>query len=327
MNKYNIVYIFGAGASASSQYKINTPLRQEIFNGFPLANNFYKKIEELNTNFHDIINTENGINPIFIHEKLDSIVEILKSKTSSFQSIDEGMKYQFINKLNNGKKSEFDELKKTVSQTFNYIEFFFLMEDNRYKQFLITIIDKNREIPNNINFLSWNYDNQLNIAFGKVLSDSNKRIPDSKLYQINGRSVFINSCYHYICENWINETKLQHNNEYINLFWEEINNTNYNINHNLRFAWEDDNQIDLKKLSYDETKKNIFVYIGYSHPYVNHKTDLELIHHYAPHKIYIQDPNFNNNHAKSLKERFNFSNEIEIINNCERFHIPNEMYF
>lgn len=322
MSKYNIVYIFGAGASASALYKLNL----ETYIGFPLANDFYRKIEEYHSNIFGIVNFEKDANPALLCQELDNIAKILRKKTGSFKTIDEGMKFQYINNIHFGKKEEFNELKKILNIVFNYIEFLFLMEDNRYKQLLITLMDNSRSIPENVNFLSWNYDNQLNIAYGKILSNPNERIPTNKLYHLNGSSSFLNGCYHDICHNWINASQPRIDNDYILKFWKEVHDEYIDTSQYIKFAWENGNDIDLTKIRYDETKRNILVYIGYSHPYVNHPIDLKIIQHYNPLKIYIQDPAFDNEYANSLNERFNIECPIKTINNCDRFYIPNEMY-
>jgi hypothetical protein len=156
--------------------------------------------------------------------------------------------------------------------------------DKRYDLLFATLIT-NKKIPSNINFLSWNYDTQVEISLSKFTSiEKNMRFfqfvdidPDTdktpKLIKLNGSISEIEDDFKYSIPSKASQIRLE--NEILGLF-KEFKNGGIPI---ISFSWE---QNDLVKKRRERAKivlsnTDILIIIGYSFPTLNRKVDKELL--------------------------------------------------
>ena len=320
--KNQIFYLLGAGASVMQNKQTKKAC-------LPLANDFvdklYKLRYEIKKNDNNIYTTNTGqiingiaLKDVSINELINSFLDIL----STADTIDEAMRYFYLNE----NKRHFIHFKKMISIIFYVFENIEQFRDPRYKQFLMTLLEgKDFKLPNNVKILSWNYDNQFEHACYEI-QDKKKKIKkilnEENFLKINGSASFqkviskIGGDLTPIRENFNKFTKMQNK---IDFAWEE------------EFLSKFNSRVNKVRDFKNEKVKRTLVAIGYSFPYINHKYDFQIINTIMPSKIYIQNPFIENEEAlkNSFLERFalkTFQPEIEIIKDCSRFHIPNEMY-
>ncbi len=338
-SNHNIYYIFGAGASAGKQLDYSFPVniindgkifneKKTIkFNSFPLANSFTETL----ANYMMWINFQIDSNESKIPELKNRyeefkyyIAEIfaeLSKIALRFNTIDEAAKFYYIK----GRTNELLELKKEINKIFNFIDFLIFQRDPRYIQHLITLVNKQNKIPENIHFLSWNYDNQFEIANRILFGDSEPNIK-----KLNGSSPFFDRYFEGYINSWENNFEIIRP-ETINAFESEfLHFEQKKYANSIRFSWEKEaigfNNDVINAIKAIKTTNNILVYIGYSHPFVNFPMDSELIKTINPKKVYLQDPNFKDSYNVVFKERYELKCDVEIINDCNRFFIPNEFF-
>jgi len=327
--KHQIFYLLGAGASVmQDKYSKKTSL--------PLANDFKDKIEKLFYEEKTPVEYVQTKSCYFTQKvllgdiSLDKKIIEFQQEISKFGTIDEAMRYYYLNE----NIERFEYFKGMISSIFYLFENIAQFRDPRYKQFLMTLIEgKGFNLPENIKFLSWNYDNQFEHACYEIQDDKvnfkNIINPDNFI-QINGRATYKHSD--------INEIhNIDHNNmpEILSERFDEFKATKNEID----FAWEEEfkpkfeKRIEAIRNFINPDTQRILLVIGYSFPYINHQFDLEIIKAISPDKIYIQNPNIENeeNYINSFRKRMAYEeiymgNSIEIIKDCSRFHIPNEYF-
>jgi len=334
---FNVFYILGAGASIGSnkpQKKIgnninnkSTKLEQYMFN-MPLADNFNKVLK----NILIIYETLNLSREKSIYKKDKVNIEVLKTSVTEFEkfikkynTVDEGMRnlYLFKNKLEN--QSNYDIFKKAISTTFFIIENYFNLEkenrinayrDNRYSQFLLTLLNNDFSLPSNIKILSWNYDNQFELA----IKDINKNFYSTQSPLTDLNYLKLNGTAYDCCE-------FSYKQNFINIL--EIIYELFNKESLIKFSWEDSclHEEFIKKHLQLTNKQTVFVYIGYSAPYINNLIDNEIINKIKPYKVYFQNPSdedfikFKDIYTGKIPEA-----NILHIKNTSRFYIPPELH-
>ena len=294
----NITYLLGAGASYYA-----CPILSELGNKMIEMSEIYFKLKN---------------NGAFSHNKnissMDNSYKDMKKfgeKAKLFGTIDTYARNLYLN--NN--KSELSELKLTVSLFFTIWqltdnkEFKTLKErntlkiDNRYISLLATILEKkdnNIVLNKNINFVTWNYDLQLEYAF--KLFNKNKEIKELlndnplKICHLNGYNGFYKTDtgnHHFIertdsleIKDIINEIGFVSDSQ----SKEEIDISSY-----INYAWDEDSNVakETRERAKDIFKKtDVLVVIGYSFPSFNKDIDISLFNELKPDsKVYYQDHN------------------------------------
>ena len=343
-DKFNFVYLFGAGASAQNKNEdeVNKKARnlKKSFT-MPTATNIKVAINEVITFLKSLENKY-----VFKDPEKDIFKELFSDYNSSFSfnrrlivnliqlkgfitdynTFDEGMRKLYLMRHIPKMNDLFELNKKLISLVFYILEFkaaqnfssFKCYKDSRYSQFLLTIIDNNFQLPSNLTLLTWNYDNQFKIAELDFIENGMKSPFNEKNYiRLNGRSLFNNYMGVDMSETLLYDLKII-----------------IEKKPTIKFAWEENNedllnQINYFKESIDEKMETIIVVIGYSFPFVNHKFDYSLLDDLKISKIYYQ--NSSELHFNDFKNKFssylNNQGKFVHIKHCDSFYIPPEFHY
>lgn len=339
----NVTYLLGAGASAKAIPVVGKVVEtavsiKNIFENNIVDNNTDKRLvkfkEDCNYNKNDIL---------IILSVLNRII----SYSEKYVNVDT---YAKILNLTN-KKEEYFKLK------YDYLIFFTLCQeifgiDPRYETFLVSLLNSRLQIPSNINFISWNYDSQFEIAWNKIneisrndtfdylAEDRKVCLKNFCIYKLNGGS-FIKR------ENEKNAVvpRLSSSLKYLS---EVVGNDHGMVDSPERscisYSWE----IKDDKLPYNVLNNTeVLVVIGYSFPYFNSHIDSKIINGMnSLHTVYLQDINYDgvmesfaylSSKDFSLIQRYNFVREaiknpfpylggtLHLIKNTNEFFIPREL--
>jgi len=286
-----ITYLLGAGASALALPTIGKNSNSEITGMEGLSTELLKYLRSLqksNQFYQEYIN--------------------LASECIEFGTPDILAKYLLETK----QVGKYSKLKALISSYFSYKETDIVSQnqnvrnvkkasfDKRALTFLTTI-SSNSRLPENVKIITWNYDNQIELAAKKLSlhGDSNS------LSSISGFNSWPN-----IYKNFNGIPFLLHLNGLAGYYYSERDLCSLNKNHInlldecdkllLSFAWEtyEQNQLDTFLANRIELTKQmmrdteILVIIGYSFPFFNRDIDKELIYAASGSlkKIYFQDP-------------------------------------
>ena len=311
-NKY--LYFLGAGASAESM---------------PLVANFADSLGEFRKYLKATTMDENDfekIDGVSVKEHLiDKIVWLIENQ-KYHASIDTYAKKLFF-------KNDRNDLKvlKSVLSCFFVGMQSIKPVDYRYDSFFASIIKKDGiydfKIPENIKFLSWNYDTQIEKAYYGFCENSKKVIEDITLakepliFRLNGNCGTTQNGH--IGEEFRETFSLKDkmSNIVIKLYYEYIKN---NCNPDINFAWEmNENYFNNSIKDITDDIKTLIV-IGYSFPFFNREIDKKILGRLEGiEEIYIQTPG---NTFKGIKERLltiskNLPEPIW-IEDVSQFYIP-----
>ena len=352
MNLEKITYILGAGASAKALPIIRKgneePTdKKETFSG--ALNEFIEMCEK---------NYETSFQEVHV-DQFRKDIRWLAQECEEFSTPDTFAKY-----LYHKDRKLLSKLKAALIGFFVIEQTFFRKIDKRPLAFITSLMEDSALLPENVGFISWNYDSQMQIAFSKFqveelqrYSGVNKHSPPLteyfpplghphnytqpfKLVQLNG----IAGLFHEMESN-MNLSLNQFSNTPSN-FSKVINNI-YAIAQNedmiFTFAWENLGHSNPGKVLHQRMlhalkiaeNTTILVIIGYSFPFFNRKIDNEifevLLKSGKLKKIYFQDPY---NDGEFLKSQFNIpqymngiNNPIPIvhISNASNYYIPYEL--
>jgi len=334
MGDVKITYLLGAGASAEALPTIKSTKKKgdsipDKEKGLPESLMIF--IEEYYQQWSN--KTINGVNEVDeeylkIHEKL----KIIAQSCIDFGTPD--LFAKFLNASVPFDSESYTLLKLLMSNYFTLKQYSDSIGraaghgalDKRALTFLSTICEEGK-LPKNVNLLSWNYDEQIEISGKKINSNNNfitswpNQNPDYKgdyfLVHLNGIA------------GWDYDLSPKQ------LPREFTTYKNFNTVRNplLSFAWEKKENMDLdiffqQRLPLiEKTIRNtkILVIIGYSFPFFNRKIDKEIFKRIDPDtKIYYQDP------AAEIKipvirKLFGIRNEIEPITYLEQYYVPFEL--
>ena len=343
----NTTYILGAGASANS---IPVILRME--------NSINKMIEYLCSDKSFILDH----NPFF--ENLGIDLENLNSdKLSKFVSSLRKLKEDCQREITidthanilyrNGNWKEYDLLKLNLTSFFT-LQQMITKVDPRYSHFLTSILNSNNEIPETIKILSWNYDTQLEMAYGKIIkSDDIYSVLDKmkihskflavshsntnpNIFKLNGsifyyyangfRKFYLNSG---LTEN-LNQSNLERLIDNHNNYFDLISKEKMDYSSALSYAFEEEKKEDqyihkVKESTLETTKLAI---IGYSFPHLNYKTDLEIISNMKSLKdilVVTKDSDIMNRKLKNIKNDTKMSFNFDITTETNYFPTPTEI--
>jgi hypothetical protein len=331
-------YLFGAGASAPT-LPINKGLLTRLQDIITLGPNHLSEL----TNINYVKHFENTFTPI-INEALREI------------SIDT-LAHDYIHQ-----KDKLHHIKCLIWMYFSSITGFGKINP-RYKNLLLKIGEKtlNRYfMNNNVSFLSWNYDLQIEEAFSELDNCSLDQVQknlysfpglyftDSNLLDRNSNLklfglIHLNGCAGYYYDNksssyhsWI-KCDYFNASEYDRLLKIVVDkfytNTTYNsFSNSLSFS-NLDNFIAKKSLDYSidiASKTTHLIIVGYSFPDFNKIIDKEIISNmtHLTH-IYIQDPNPEKIFEKIMMDDNLITQKIRdkeiktyLINNVDEFYLP-----
>ena len=332
-----ITYLFGAGASAQKLPTIKElPDRIKKAKEFIQAKyNFEADDQFIVRNY--TINKNEAKN--YILEGLDNLCQA----SFNHSTIDTYAKKLYIN----GRTQEVKELIFFLALFFN-IEQKIVGTDPRYYTFLISILDSSaHSFPDNLKFLSWNYDLQLEMSYSD-LTDTNIDELDFGQFNRGERywekdkftSIKINgSCTskgrfddaYSLIKNIRNPIPSNDDIDFILQFGcinvrqrVRIFDTQINID----FAWYKDLET-LSKICELHSETQILTVIGYSFPFFNREVDRKIIRSMEKlQKIYIQDKFPDNIATRFLSILPDYKKKgIEIIpiNTIDEFFLPPEL--
>lgn len=257
-----------------------------------------------------------------------------------------------INEINSELTEKFLFYKKSLYSELDY------RNDSVYTNLLNY---QTKHISPDINFISWNYDNQFEIAY----SHYSKRINDldeiqrdlqifpslnnddfdyarSAIIKLNGSCGFYDDSKKY--SNLFNYSNHSFDESSLETFLNILIPERCNFKHTIKFAWENDEQVtEVRKIAKDIIKNSdVIVVIGYSFPTFNREIDRfifsefdngENLFYYQEgnripsKKVYIQDTS---EKAPIIRERLkSLGNYIfeaaKIYDETDQFLIPNEL--
>ncbi|SMD42888.1 hypothetical protein SAMN00777080_1455 [Aquiflexum balticum DSM 16537] len=320
-----IIYLLGAGASINC-----IPIVEKLSEGFKIIAE--RLSDEFNIPWPEILEDSKSL--IKKRNELKSDMIWLSEISNNRASIDTVAKSYFL-------KEDFESVKrlKIALSTYILLQQLYTPLDKRYDLFLASIFKKSMsEIPKEIKILSWNYDNQLELAFNifsqhpgnlqnrdflKIL-DKYSETKDLKnnafVYKING-SAGMSFEKKLGLERVPNDFNLPRIIE-----GHEREKSNLNLEPGISFAWENP-QISEKKLHNILRDCEILVTIGYSFPFFNRDIDKTIFEKaiYLK-KIYIQNPRASEIEEK-LKNLINPNRKIKFVQDTStnEFMIPYEL--
>ncbi len=367
MSEKKITYLIGAGASANALPVVNGMNERMEF--------FLNDLIRINNGKHlghgpDFIKLRKLLEKIITHKTIDTYAKKLHYKEDLdnynllkrflicyllFEQSINGEQYYFDNHTNNFVT---EENKKTLDKISKRL-------DERYDSFLASLLNNDRVLNQNINIVSWNYDLQFELSyadffqtkysidelqdklqvFPRSLKVNNIDKDKSSIIKINGtgnfRDFYVDahtSVFDIINEAFFDERFIE-----ILLKVLFMKREGVNVDNQLKFAWEKDEQVTkARNYSHEVIRdSDAVVIIGYSFPTFNRDIDrllfsgfnkdclmrsagkIELIKK----KIYIQDKPEN---APKIKERLkavgnNLFDVAEIYDDVDQFFIPPEL--
>ncbi len=352
----NITYILGAGAS---------------FNAVPVINHLQTFMGDNRTLFMDRVQphayAEFGLTNFIAFPELSktqinldweplsilsNCLDYFSDKAKAYQTID-----TFALSIKKGDSTNYELLKFVLNIFFSYWENgenvkyinpiskqHYIEIDERYIYLASEIFLNNNmelKIPDNMNFITWNYDTQLERALmlfldedKRNLNELNKYVPiyplcpieDAKIIHINGISGgFVDYRNRFetfqIDANSLIEYKMKHLAEVM----KSLINKGL-LKSNLNFIWDNDEEEFNKKRRFANRMIQLadeISIIGYSFPEFNRKFDNLILDINPDKKIYIQNPSFDSNKFKEY-----FGAKFQNVSNLpiDKFYIPNEFY-
>jgi hypothetical protein len=334
-----INYLLGAGASANAVPVVNALSKEIQF-----------MIDEINQpGFEDALKGYGTLTVPFknVIKSLEEDLIWLMSKEKEHATIDTYAKKLTIRK----DLTKLNRLK-IVFSLFLSVHQANKRVDYRYDYFLAALLEENARFTDDVNLVSWNYDNQLELAYSEYAqvhnlnecavqlnltlknSELNKINPDGfNFLKVNGStSVFdehrFRSYYFLPKLKYDSPGELWH--EALTLFTKLKKSR---LNHSaLSFAWEKwGNSSDyFKKVSETFSNTEVLVIIGYSFPFFNRLIDRAILKDAVNlKKIYIQDiypENILDKLLESLPKSLTINKDsIKLIKNVQEFLIPHEL--
>lgn len=340
MKNKNITYLIGAGASCNSM---------------PLVNNMNKRIDCLfhllntgnQTSDNSIIKNETYIiyhelisilNDAKRHKTLDTYAKKLwlTKQTGKLHKLKVLLDLYFTFEQDISKKvykntqSQFvncekDSLWRNIGE----------VKDYRYDVFMATLLSKELTLPTNINIVSWNYDNQIELGYSEFLLENNLELINKNL-RIAPLTELPNESEIYSIVKLNGQVNLNMKSRNENDLLDKLNFIIKNgINEypvSISFAWESselqESRINLAKKMFYETFELII--IGYSFPYFNRAIDKELFSNFNNlESIKVQCPTESFASISTAISEFeywesnsHFEKVVKLHNDIEQFYIP-----
>jgi len=332
-----ITYLFGAGASA---------------NVLPTVKDLPKRIDAVKKYIDEkyIYNDEETVTiKDFTFKKNDAKEYLLKGLENLFN-----FSHNHSTVDTYAKKLDLRSNSREINELCFFLALYFNIEqkingvDLRYETFFISILDYNAyKFPDNLKFLSWNYDLQMELSHSNI-TGANHQDLNFELFnitrhdlkkdkfcsiKINGSCNFINdyrSLFPMVPKIFQSECSMDDLDFALSYCYSHLigNKRYYNARPNMNFAWFRDGELLTKIVeTYDETE--ILVVIGYSFPFFNREIDRQIIRSMKKlKKIYIQDLMPENIKSRFLSILPDWEiNGIKIIsvNDITEFFLPPEL--
>lgn len=371
----NITYLLGAGASYNSipiSEKFNDALNSftkavnDVLRTEPSLRALYLSMRDPVQPTITKTSIEIGVNDLF-----SNLLDFSRS-ADTFNTIDIYARKLFLQ----NKKSKLSKLKTTISL---FLAIWQQMEEHtveknqlnvagvgdinekyihKYKDidpryitllsyFLKRVDDNSILIDDNISFISWNYDVQLEMALGEFIDKDNiDEIIDEYSVYPNINDVKNPGPYRIVHLNGIaglyettqNETtyvthtlfnRIPKNSSFkelvkeLSFVLESFRHRSISMNRTFSYAWEDDDKSEMaiKEACRIMSETDVLVIIGYSFPAFNKDVDKRIFKYLQDgKKVFYQDPNAN---AELLKNRFGIMDKmISLEKDVKQFTIP-----
>lgn len=338
-----VVYLMGAGAS------FGTRKNGTILSGIPIVSEIPSELRHW---ANEITATEWGThasyNPtdrkemfnVDLNEaqtKLSNDLKWLANECENHSTIDTYAKKLFLT----DDIYNYRRLKRALA-AFLLIEQVAHRADMRYDAFLANILNRKKEIPDDITIVTWNYDSQFEIALSgfdvrftnmgnspiclPVYSDKDHK-DKYKIFKINGSATFSDdrplSSFCKATEQNLSEKELKRE-----ILWYYGHNT---LKPDLSFAWDKEYSSSIYEILGEKVRTAAtLVVIGYTFPYFNRETDRKFLSMMLNlRRIIIQDPNaesiVSNVEAVFHDHRLSNNIEIKIEKHTDSFLIPREL--
>lgn len=312
-----VTYLLGAGASAGKPLKESPYFEKDERYwrkiGLPVVNEIPDRLKKLVDDIrHTTLSGKVGELDYGVEQKkLIKDLEELLEKCQRHATIDTYAKKLVLT------KNTFSLLHLENILCFYLIcEQLFNKIDNRYDTFFANVLGDNLLIPPDMNIVSWNYDNYLDMAYYEYQSEqqirtitkNNVREENPKVFKINGTATFEN----YTLRNLLEDSKktyygdidsdngleigLTHEGlkRIVEIYYHVCAYTPKNHSH-LSFAFDTVHNTEQK--FYEKLRKtlqgtDILVVIGYTFPFFNRQIDQIILSALLDiKKVYIQDIN------------------------------------
>ncbi|TGN00020.1 hypothetical protein [Leptospira dzoumogneensis] len=340
MTKNKITYYLGAGVSVDT-IPVVEKFTDDMDSIAGLIDHFIHGGKSHSAKDPNLYFKEDGKSRYKLYEDLKS----LKSILSEHASFDTYARIQYLRK-------NYQDLKRLKYMLSLYLILLQLMKktNKRYESFLASIaeVDDNSSklsLPENVNFISWNYDMQLEKAITELMGHE----AHNTVYQIlnvmpsiynvlkeeNPFLIKLNgtASFHYIfdqsrdfVEYLFSKRNFNGIKELLNYYEDII--ANPLMNAPFAFSWErEDSMVESCREKAKElmSQTNILVTIGYSFPVFNRKIDRELLNMGKNiTKIYVQNLD-NSGIIVRLSSLIDRPIDIVSITDVSQFYIPFEL--
>lgn len=332
MGGKKITYLLGAGASANALPMIKKVIDPKSDKEKGLPDQLLAFVKHCRTHWVRERTTEDGdYSKDLDFEKVLIKLENIANECIAFGTPDLYAKYLY-------EKSPSDEetyrlLKILMSNYFAYTQYLEISSlisnkepafDQRALVFLSTIFT-NKKMPDNVKVITWNYDEQIEIARKKLCQEDFYTLPtwpncpedykgDFSLIHLNGVAGWE---YKHSATPIINEVLTYKNysntrNPLLSFAWETKEKESYDLFFNRR-------DIVLNNIIKDT---DILVIIGYSFPFFNREYDKNILFQLKDDaQIYYQDPDANNK-ISLIIELFGIKQKIHPITFTEQYFVP-----
>lgn len=339
--KHKITYLLGAGASFESVpiWKEQGLTMRELGNRLKSKSESLSSLKAIFENMHQygIKAMEFGTidiyaRKLFLNNRLEELNDLKLALSlyldiwENFEEIRESIKNELIKSKNIDENRNYDAV------------------DKRYYSLLSVILKKSNQLgvqlDENVNFITWNYDLQLESAYESFLMEKTKSLRelDQNIKFLNDGDLSKNRIIHLNGMRGCFETngKFQDiiDREFLkkdfNKYLYELDkiyntrNSKDNMQNSINYSWE--GKDDRINVALELLKKtDILVIIGYSFPSFNKLIDAQLINAFNEKGklLFYQDLN-------PKLETFNFTklnkSKFKESKNCNQFHIPNEFF-
>ena len=340
------IYYLGAGASYGKRDKDNKiiegiPVVAEIPEQFALFRSFIENAEVPTDGeivFHQAY-TQTA--PNIESERRDMLYDIdqLIKGIQEHATIDTYARKLYLT----GRTREFQKLKSVLCAFFVWTQLEY-KPDGRYDTFLANVLEEgNLSLPKDISIISWNYDDQIEIAykaynpngrlaiFEKNIKGEWPHMPNNGVViKINGSATFENkSTSRHIKEDAKNMPAALQVIEFYHNTQVDVSQFGLDLKTHLSFAWENSSNKGKMDDTLAKTTEDTeyVVVIGYSFPFFNRTTDKAIFSRMKNlKKIYVQDI-----HAdavvQSIRAVLPSERKIGIkpIRECGQFYLPEEL--
>lgn len=367
-----ITYYLGAGASYGERDcddlgnpKAHGP--QKIYGGLPIVNELPLRVERLKSALGTFVVPKEKEEKRPEYEKLSNDlrndISMLEGDIKTHASIDTLARKFYLN--NETKKLSF--IKFLIDILFTHEQYLEGL-DPRYDLLFATLLEKgtkrNLVYPENISFISWNYDLQIENAlynfnqdfkdknpsasietFREVyyiffegckvedeLDDGKKDLIRMPVFKLNGTAGRFDQLplqlvfMNKLKERFTIDDRMLDNSFYIHILDSYSYFSNIIYKPSISFAWEKEESRILKKCLQVLNETDILVVIGYSFPTFNRKIDRLLLERFSG-KIYLQVPLDNYEQVRTRIEALaanKSSVEILPVKSLDEFYIPPE---